>query len=198
MKVTGDSAIRQQLQAIGKQAPFALSVALNATANSVQSGVRENLNNRFTLRRKTFVERSIYRDRATDFATKTRPRAIVRVHPDREFLAQHEDGGTKRPRDGRSIAIPTTAARRTKTDIITTANRPRALLDTKNHFRFKDVLYKTTGRGKRQKLVAVFRFQRTARLRPRLGMAETADKVVPRVWEKHATDAIERALATAR
>ncbi|WP_434480975.1 hypothetical protein [Gemmatimonas sp.] len=198
IRISGDTAVRQQLQAIGKQMPFALSVALNGTANAVQQAVRGGLGEKFTLRRRTFVERTIFRDRATDFATKTKPQATVRVNPSSDFLAKFEKGDTKTPRDGRSIAIPTVNARRTKSDIVTTANRPRALLDKPGHFRFGDVLYATKGRGKRQKLIALFVFKRSARIRPRLGMEDTAGRVVPDVWELQASRAIERALSTAR
>ncbi len=205
LTIHGDVAVRQQLQAIGRQAPYALSVALNNTANAVQSAVRDSLSDRFTLRRKTFVENTIYRQSGVDWATKTKPQATVRVRdtPDSkgrvpDFLAQHEDGGTKTPRDGRSIAIPLPGARRNKGDIVTVANRPRALLAKKQAFRKDDLLLKRTGRGKRAKLTALFVFKRSVRIRPRLGMEATAERVVPDVWERIAGAAIDRALATAK
>ena len=200
MKVTvsGDTAVKQQLQQIGRQAPFALATALNATANSVQQAVRASLTAQFTLRRKTFVERTIYRQPGQDFATKSKFQAVVRVHPERDVLAQHEEGGTKGPREGRSIAIPTTNARRNKAEIVSQANRPRALIAKGTAFRRGDVLLKKSGRGKRAKLLTLFVFKRSVRLRPRLGMHETAQRVIPDVWEQHALNAIERAMATAR
>ncbi len=200
MKITvkGDTAARRQLQAIGKQAPFALATALNNSANSVQQAVRHSLNDQFTLRRKTFIERTIFRQPGQDFASKTKFQAAVRVHPERDVLAPHEAGGVKAPRDGRSIAIPTSNARRNKADIVGTANRPRALLAKGAAFRRGDVLLKKAGRGKRSKLVALFVFKRSVRLRPRLGMDATAQRVVPEVWERHALQAVERAIATAR
>jgi len=83
--ITGDTAVKQYLREIGRQAPFALSTALNATANSVQKAVKQSLRDRFTLRQRTFVENTIYRDKSTDFASKTKFQAVVRVNPDRDF-----------------------------------------------------------------------------------------------------------------
>jgi len=104
----------------------------------------------------------------------------------------------KTPQDGRSLAIPTSKVRRNKNEIITKANRPRALIAKGTAFRRNDELLKKSGRGKRAKLVALFVFKRSVRLRPRLGMYDTAQRVIPDVWEKHALKAIAHALATAR
>lgn len=196
--IRGHTEVRAQLQEIGRQAKFALALALNGTANQVQRAVRTGLDERFTVRRKAFIENTVFRDRRTDFATKQHPVAIVRVHPDRDVLAKHEDGGAKRPVSGRSIAIPLGAVRRNRADIITSASRPRALQAKKNVFREKDVLYKRTGTGKRQKVQALYLFRRSVALRPRLGMADTAAKVIPRAWPSEAERAINRALSTAR
>lgn len=198
LTIKGDQTVRASLQAIGRQAPYALAVALNGTANAVQREIRDSLDGRFQLRRREFIEKTIYRGRATDFATKTRPVATVRVHPERDVLAQHEAGGAKTPINGRSIAIPTANVRRNKADIVTTANRPRALLAKPNVFRQGDVILKATGRGKRRKLQALYLLHRMVRLRPRLGMIATAEQVVPLVWEREATAAITRAIQTAR
>lgn len=198
VKVSGVQSARHSLQQVAKQMPFAMSKALNATANSVQSAVRESVAERFTLRKKSFILNTIYRSKSTDFASKSKFSATVRVDPARDVLAQHEEGGIKTPKDGRSIALPTSAVRRTKADLITPTNRPRALLDKPKHFRKGDVLLKETGRGKRRKLVALFVFKRKATIRPRLGFHQTAAKTIDATWEKHATDAVTHALKTMR
>jgi hypothetical protein len=105
------------LAAIGAQAPFAVSKALNASANVAQQAVRDFLPSIMTLRQKSFIEKTIYRDRATDFATKDRLEAIVRTHPERNQLAKLVKGGVKTPEDGRVLAVPA-EARRTKAGII--------------------------------------------------------------------------------
>ncbi len=198
VNVSGADHARQVLQKVARQMPFAMSLALNKTANAVQQAVRDELPGRFTVRRNAWLKNTIYRNRGTDFATKSRLQAIVRIHPDRDVLAKHEAGGTKVPTSGQSLAIPTANVRRNRSDIVTKANRPRALMANPKVFRQEDTLYRATGTGKRRKLIALFRFVRSARIRPRLGMQQTADRVVPDVWERMAREAIEQALRTAR
>jgi hypothetical protein len=198
VKITGVAGVRSMLQTVQKQIPFAMATALNTTANAVQSEVRQGLNERFTLRRKAFIENTIYRQRGTDFATKSHFQAIVRVHPERDVLAKHERGGTKAPIDGKYLMLPTSAVRRTKRDLIAESQKPRALYGKKGVFKRGDVLYKESGRGKSRRLTALYVFKRSAKIRPRLGMQDTAHRVVPQVWPRLAAQALARALSTAR
>ncbi len=198
LAITGGDAVQKQLQAIGRQAPFALATALNGVANAAQKGIRENMADKFAFRRRNFVESTIYRNKATDFATKSKFSATVRVHPERDVLAKHEAGGAKTPRSGNSIAIPSAAVRRNKADVIPRGQRPAALLGKKGVFRLGDVIYQSTGRGKRKRRTALYLLRRSVRIAPRLEFVKTAERTIAAQWVPIATAAIEKALQTAR
>lgn len=102
---------------IAKEIPFAASVGLNRTADEAQQAIRASLSQHFTLRRRAFVESTIYRMPREDFATKATLRAGVRIHPERDFLSKFEEGGVKKPRDGRTLGIPI-EARPTKEQLV--------------------------------------------------------------------------------
>ena len=109
-----------------RQIPFALMKTLNNTALDFQAEQQEHIARRFTLRRQQFVLNTVKINRG-DFATKENLRAIVRIDPDRDVLSKFEDDGQKTPMfGGHAIAIPI-EAKRSKQDIISNANRPRAL-----------------------------------------------------------------------
>lgn len=101
-----DNPILAALSGIRSQIPYAASVLVNNLANDGQSAVRAALAGEFHLRRKDFVERTIYRDPKRDFATKANLSATVRVNPERDFLGKFEADQTKHSRAGRALAIP--------------------------------------------------------------------------------------------
>ena len=86
--------------------------ALNATILDGQKSARSNIAERFTLRRSAFILNTVKIERG-NFATKENLRAGVGIDRTRDILAKFEDGGTKTPREGSSIAIPVGARRRT-------------------------------------------------------------------------------------
>lgn len=186
------------LRQVKKQMPFALSKALNDTANAAQKDVRASLAQHFTLRRKAFIENTIYRKPGEDFATKRSFVAGLRVNPARDVLLKHEDGGAKTPISGRALAIPLSGTRRNKADIVTRSQRPNALRGKPGVFRVKDMLFKRTGKGARRKLLALFLFRRSVPIKPRLGFEATSERTIERQWVPIAENAIERALATMR
>lgn len=109
--------VQNLLSTLGAKARFGASVGLNRTANEVQDEVRKGLSGQFTLRRKAFIENTIYRKPREDFATKDNLKAGVRINPERDVLAKFEDGGSKTPREGKSIAVPL-GARPSPTSIV--------------------------------------------------------------------------------
>jgi hypothetical protein len=86
--------------------PFALSRAINKTVDAAQDAVQAALPAEFHLRRAPFIEQTIYRKPGQDFATKTNLAGVVRVNPERNFLAKFEDGGEKQSIAGKSLAVP--------------------------------------------------------------------------------------------
>lgn len=200
VRITGQADVKKMLQEIGRQAPYALSVALNSTANAVQQEIRKTLPTSFSMRKPEFISRTIYRKPGEDFATKAKTSAAVRVNddPKRDHLAKFEEGGDKRPTSGSAVAIPLPGVRRNKSDVITTANRPKALKGKKGIVRLGNVIFKSTGRGKGKRLTALYLLKRSVRIRPVLHFDATARTVIDREWKQHAEAAVAKALATAK
>ena len=116
--VAGLEDVEAMMARLPENAKFGASIGLNRTADEVQAGIRAGLQGKgFTLRRKSFVEQTIYRKPGEDFATKAKLEARVRIHDERDVLAKHEEGGQKRPRQGRVVAVPI-GARPTKDALV--------------------------------------------------------------------------------
>lgn len=189
--------IIDSLRGMEGQMRFAMSKALNDTANDAQKAIQDGLGQRFTLRRPDFVKRTIKRNRE-DFATKEKLEAVVRIDPTRDVLAKHESGGTKTPRAGRAIALPTEHVRRTKAQIIGKAQRPKALLATGKAFAKGAQLLTRVGRGAKALLRVAYVFKPSVQIKPTLGFVDTANKAVDRQWAQRAQAAIDRVIATLR
>lgn len=117
----------KDLDAAGqRQIPFAMMKTLNNTAEDVQAEQQEHIARKFTLRRPTFILNTVKINRG-DWATKEKLRSIVRIDPDRDVLSKFEDEGQKTPMfGGHSLAIPI-EAKRSKSDIVSAGDRPKAL-----------------------------------------------------------------------
>lgn len=207
LQTSGSEAVRAELANIGRQAPFAMSLGLNAIANEAQQAIQGSLQGRFTLRRALFVQRTVYRDKRLDFATKTHLQAAVRINPERDFLAQHEEGGRKAPVSGRNLAIPLPAVQPVATAVIPRKLRPSAM-------RMDSQVRKVTtpagtflvrnrpGRGRGGttgwRTEFLYRLKPQVPLRPRLQFIATAERVINASWDRHLMAGIERALRTAR
>lgn len=114
----------------GKQVPFALGKAINASLVTAQKKQLARMATEFTLRRPQFAKLSV---KITQFAKKTNPVGVIAIDPpgDRDdIFAKFEKGGTKRPRSGKNIAIPITGSpvKRSQRSIVAEKNRPKALL----------------------------------------------------------------------
>jgi hypothetical protein len=111
-----------------RQIPFATATAINETAKQFQIFQRRHMHGTFKVRRANWVDQSV---KITHFAKKQPGRQyaeIAIVSPGggqrSDILAKFEEGGMKRPR-GRSIAVPD-SVKRTKADVVSKANRPKA------------------------------------------------------------------------
>lgn len=187
----------QGLKGLEGQMRFAMSKALNDTANDAQRAIQDSLSQRFTLRRPEFIKRTIKRERK-DMATKDNLVAVVRIDPTRDVLAKFEDGGTKTPTSGKAIALPTEAVRRTKAQIITKTQRPKALLASGKAFSKGGRLLMKIGRGVGAALRTAYVFKASVKIPKRLGFVDTANAAVDANWVRRAEAAIARAIATMR
>lgn len=186
-----DSQFKAWVKQAGDQLPFAASVGLNRTADEIQVAIRQTLDNKFTLRRKTFIERTIYRKPGEDFASKTKLQARVRVNDERDVLSKFERGGEKRPRQGRALVIPIDV-KRNKSDIVPKSQSVRALLDSGKAFVRNGRVWQEVGRGRRKTLRLAYIFKDFVRLPASLGFAETGMHVARTRLEANISGAIAK------
>lgn len=165
------------IEDIGPKAKFAASVGMNRTANEMQDAIRDTLPGHFTLRREQFILQTIYRKPGEDFASKDHLQAGVRIHEERDVLAKFEAGGIKTPTGGRrALAIPIDV-KRNKSDIVTPANRVRALLASGKAFIKDGRVWQVVGRGASKRLRLAYVFKPSVKLPADLHFVETGTKV---------------------
>lgn len=207
LKTHGADKVTNLMRSIGKQAPFAMAKTLNDLANAAQSEVKSSLDGRFSLRRSEFVKNTIFRQRGTDFATKTKLQATIRTHPERNFLAQHEEGGRKTAVSGTNVAIPLPAVKPTEATVVPKRLRPSAMIRNGQVRKVKTangiwLVRNRPGKGKGRldgwRTEFLYRLKRDVPLRPRLAMRETASKTIDSAFVRLALLNIENAVRTAR
>jgi hypothetical protein len=194
--------VQQALNTIAKSARFATAKALNRTANDVQTAIRDGLASAFQIRRAVFVQRTIYRDRATDFAGKAQLKAAVRVDPRRDFLAQHEEGGRKTPRAGRTVAIPLPAVQPDRALVVPRRLRPsqlkgdvRRVTTPAGDFLVRNRPGRGGGGRAGWRTEFLYRLKASVPLRPRLKFHETAQKTLDARWVPNAIEQVDAILA---
>lgn len=116
-----DQAMAKLEAAIGeKQLKFSASKALNQTAYQIQGELRKNMPQRFTVRR-PWVISGIQVERAT------KENLVATIYSRDKFMELQETGGDKDPLK-KYLAVPTRAVRRTATQLVAKADRPRELM----------------------------------------------------------------------
>jgi hypothetical protein len=195
MKLEGGEELQAALANLPRQVKFATAVGMNRTIDEAQAEIKAGLSGKFTLRRKAFVEGTIYRKPGKDWATKDKLEARVQVNPDRNVLEKFEAGGTKAPTGGRrALAIPI-AVKRNKSDIVTKANSVKALLASKKAYIRDGKVWLLQGRGKIRKRVLAYVFAKAVPLKPTLRFVETGRKVIEARGAANVAGAIEKELA---
>ena len=202
------------LATLSGQMPFAISKAINATAKDFQEEQRRGIARRFTLRRKTFVLRTVKINRG-DFATKHKLEARVQIDPRRNILAKFELGGRKRPRRGKHVAVPI-AVRRTRKGIVTRRQRPRAFhferhvtargkLQLKGERRTFIILrgrnpgiYQRLGGRRNSRVRLLYAFKRSVPISPDLEFISTGRRIIHERYAANLHKAIQFALRTAK
>lgn len=202
-----------------KQLPFALAnaVSLVATgkvrgmsmAGSVQERERARLASAFTLRRPEFILREGVKV-LDGFATKARPSITLGPSARADFLDKFEAGGVKRPISGRSLAVPVDV-KRNKRDIVTRANRPRALLAKTGKFfivrpgdasprarHLAPGIYQRLGHGGRANVRLLYALTPEVHVDARLHFVDTATAAVRARWGEAFALAMADAIRTAK
>ncbi len=198
--------LRQVENLSARQIPFATSLALTRTAQAIQADVRQDLSQRFVIRR-DWISRGI-RIRP---ASKTNLRAEVgSVDP---FMARQELGGVKTAKGGGSVSIPLVqgqggpgGARKTITTVTPPSRWPKAMLSRPGYFVGPTRSGKTGlwqrqgGRGKnaRRRIRLMYVFQQGVRVKARWGFRGRAEAMVARRFPGEWAKAMAEAMATAR
>ncbi|HEX3560375.1 MAG TPA: hypothetical protein VHU19_14300 [Pyrinomonadaceae bacterium] len=182
---------------LSRQVTFALAATLTTVAKEAQAASIKEIERDFTVRNNWDQPGNAMGIKALP-ATKDDLSAAVATKAD--WLIPHEEGTDKTPlRIGGQLAIPTTAVRRTKRDIIRKNQRPRALsraflLKTKNG----PVIAQWQGRGKNRKLVVLYHLKPRAKIRKQSTVVTPTVKVFEKRFDAIFFDQLKKAVATAR
>lgn len=150
------------IKAVAKQLNFATASALTKTAKDAQAAAIASLKTEFDIRT-DWLEPSRKLGIRIKPAKKSDLTAEVKTAAD--FLEKFEEGTQKIPRK-RYLAIPTANVRRNKRDIITKANRPKALRGKRTFLVETQrglVLFQRKFKGKRTKIVPLYVLRQNAR-----------------------------------
>jgi hypothetical protein len=194
--IPGLDATTKYFSDIAKQLPFATALALTRTAKEVQREEIAHIRTAFTVRGSWLREGGRFGVGVTP-ASKENLVAVIESRA--PWLEAHEEGTTRTP-EGAHFAIPQKDIRRTKTQVIARSQRPKAL---KRAFKVETkkgvpLLVQRIGRGKRSIVRVMYQLTGRARIAPRLRFVETGRVVVERVWQRIFSDALDRAIRTAR
>jgi hypothetical protein len=186
------------------QVPFATALALTRTAQEVQRAERGQLGAKFILRQRAFMTSGI----RIEAATKRKLMAVVKdIHA---FMAKQEEGAIKIP-FGKYLAVPVVGgARKSERANIRPEDMPHAVMEQGGiirdyrgfavMFRINKAVPTWTRRGgrRRGRLVPMYVLAPKARVEPRYGFEQTAEKVANATFEKNFSDAFNRAVKTAK
>lgn len=201
-EIQGINDLIRDLDDISKnQLPFGTAAALTRTAQDAQTAITNKTY-------ETFIVRTGWPKPSTPFGIKiiparkdTQQAVIYNVAP---FMMLQETGGRKVTVTGRKyLAIPTSAVKRTKRELIARSNYPSALMQRgKGGFiarlgSGKLALIKRSGKG-RTTLTVMYTLQPEARIKPAWGFEQTGIDTVDRVWKNNWYIEMGKAIAGAK
>ncbi len=185
----------KKMEGLQKQMRFASAVALTMTAQAAQEKILLATRERFTIRGAWLRKGGRYGIRINP-ATKAHLEA--RVYNEAPWMQLQEEGGTKKPKSGKKIAIPTENVKRTKKELVRASQRPRAL---KNAFFFQTghqfSFLKQHPRGKAPPRT-MYIMTESAKIPATWHFVETGKAEVARVFEVNFEKALAKAIATAK
>lgn len=116
---------------VDRQMPFVIAETINGVMIDAQKDALRTIHAAFLVRRPDFLRRTV---KMVRFAKKRSQIAELAITgPGADIYAKFEEGGLKQPIRGKSLAIPRDV-RRTKRDLITAKNKPRALINARKAF----------------------------------------------------------------
>lgn len=193
MEIRLDSNIREftkWLTEVQKeQVPYATSRALNDVAVDAQSSVVKSITGIFQNRKKWWLKQQ-----PTGIKVKfSNKRDLVsRVHTSAYFAQIQQDGGTKKPKSAKNLAIPTAAVPK---KYRTSHGAREMMADKKNVFSTPKGVFRRTGK---KKLTLLWSLAPAAKIIGVFKFADIITKVVNRRFEQHFRKRLEQALNTAK
>jgi hypothetical protein len=205
LKVRMDSRSAEgALATVRRQLPFAASVAINECLKKAQIAQRAHQRSAFHARNTRFMDAAV---KIKPFAKKTSLFGVIQIDPPggaarADILTKFEEGGTKRPRDGRSIAVPGRQVRRTSKGV-TSSVRPRAILGSGKAFigrtrAGKRAIFQRLGSGRGTRIRYLYSLVPRAKIKPLLRFKTTVWGSLNKSWRLEIGRALKNALATAR
>jgi hypothetical protein len=177
--------VLKDLDRMDRQRPFAIAKAINETAKDVQKAEGANLPRKQTIRSDWWKPGRKFGINIKPFATKDRLTSTIGTGADWESL--HEKGGTKTPKNSKTLAIATEAHRGGKEQKMTQAKKPRSVL---SKFAF---FAKRVGKA-RLPIKLLFTLTRQARIDPKLGYQEIGEAVVDKKLPEHFAEEFRKAI----
>lgn len=181
------------------QMPFVLSKTINGCMKKAQTDVIADVSKKFTIRRANFVKLTF---KITQWSNKRKLTGVfgtadIGGRDTSGLLAKFEDGGTKLPK-GSNIAIPTAVVQPNKGRMVTSAKRPRNLV---NSFKVKtktgqELIMVKKGRGKRKKVQTAYILEKAVRVDNRLNFYETVERSIRNNVDQIFHEEFEKAVAT--
>jgi len=194
--IQGIEATTKYISNLEKQIPFATALALTRTAKEVQREEIAQIRTAFIVRGSWLREGGRF---GVGITPASKENLVAVIESRAPWLEAHEEGTTRTPK-GAHFAIPQKDIRRTKTQVIARSQRPKAL---KRAFKIETkkgvpLLVQRIGRGKSSILRVMYQLTGRARIDPRLRFVETGRAVVEKVWRRIFSEALDRAIRTAR
>lgn len=174
-----------------KQVPFATARALTWTAQDVQKAIMERIPRVFNVTKKWWLKQQ-------PTGIKVRPakktHLASRVYTEAHFADLQEDGGTKRPRQSKSLLVPSNKVPKSRRK----SGGAAAMLKGKKTFSNRKGIYRRKGPKRNQTVELLFARTKTAHIRPRFGFKRTAVKTVRARFKRNFARSLSKALETAK
>lgn len=184
-----------KIKNIGKQLPFAVSKALNSTAEKIRQSTLQGAKDTLTLRGSWFNPRSKY---GFNVKPSTKNNLQADIYTNADWMKMQEDGGIKTAKG--LIAIPTKFVKRNKKDMLNKANRPKNIKGSvKVKFKNgKEAIVKPYFDGHERRLVVLYWLEKRAKIKGVYKFHDIATNTFKANIENDMKEAVNYALSTAR
>lgn len=174
-----------------KQVPYATALALTRTAQDVQTHIIKAITSIFNVTKKWWLKQQ-----PTGIKIKSANKKTLhsRIYTDAYFAELQEHGGTKRPHNNRTMAVPTDITPKSRRK----SGGAAVMMKQKKTFSIRSGIYRRKGKGKNSTIEKLFTYSKTANIKARFGFKPMAARVAARQFPKRFKEALTRALKSAR